>query len=72
MNNSRNRSLSTVNDRCQPIRSAITVAGIDGVSASNTRICGSTASTIEPFAARRYDGGSAAAANAYAPCSARS
>lgn len=50
--NRRTRSLSTVNDRVQPIRSAITVAGIDGHCASNCRICGSTASTIEPFTGR--------------------
>jgi hypothetical protein len=57
----RTRGRGGVADRSQPIRSATTVAGIDGVSASNVRICGSTASTIEPLAARRYDGGSAAA-----------
>jgi hypothetical protein len=41
----------------QPIRSAITVAGIVGVSRSNSRICTSTASTAEPFAGRWYFGG---------------
>jgi hypothetical protein len=35
----------------------ITVDGISGNSASNARICGSTASTIEPFAGRSYRGG---------------
>ena len=38
----------------------ITVDGICGNSASNARICGSTASTIDPFAARTYRGGSCA------------
>jgi hypothetical protein len=49
---SRTRSLSTVNDLVQPIRSAITVAGIVGHSASNERIRPSTASTAEPRGAR--------------------
>ncbi|GIG63659.1 hypothetical protein Lfu02_80310 [Longispora fulva] len=49
--------MSTVNDRDQPIRSAITVAGIVGHPANNARIWGSTASTIEPAAARSYFGG---------------
>jgi len=49
--------LSTVRPRSQPIRSAITVAGISGHCASSSRICGSTASTIEPFGARWYFGG---------------
>ncbi|WP_286160583.1 hypothetical protein [Streptomyces yunnanensis] len=40
----------------QPIRSAITVAGIVGVSRSSSRIFTSTASTTEPFAGRRYFG----------------
>ncbi len=39
----------------------ITVVGISGNSTNNARICGSTASTIEPFAARRYRGGSSLA-----------
>lgn len=30
---------------------------MSGNSANNTRICGSTASTIEPFGARAYFGG---------------
>jgi hypothetical protein len=34
--------------RSQPIRSAITVAGIPGNSDSNSRIWDSTTSTIEP------------------------
>ncbi|GAA0564465.1 hypothetical protein GCM10009533_70600 [Saccharopolyspora spinosporotrichia] len=46
--------------RCQPIRSAITGTGIVGHSANNARTCGSTASTIEPFAGRRYRGGPSA------------
>lgn len=51
------RSLSTVRPRSQPIRSGITVAGISGHCSSSSRICGSTASTIEPFGARWYFGG---------------
>ncbi len=50
---SRTRSFSTVSDRVQPIRSAITVAGMRGVAISSRRISGSTESTIEPFASRR-------------------
>jgi hypothetical protein len=46
------KGLSTVNDRVQPIRSAITVVGIVGHCANNCRICGSTASTIDPLAGR--------------------
>ncbi|GAB3331796.1 hypothetical protein GCM10027452_05070 [Micromonospora halotolerans] len=53
----RTRSLSTVNDRVHPIRSAITVAGISGHCCNNARICGSTASTIDGFAGREYRGG---------------
>jgi hypothetical protein len=49
--------VSTVNDRSQPIRSAITVAGICGNSFNRPRICGSTESTIEPVPARTYRGG---------------
>jgi hypothetical protein len=45
--------LSTVSDLVQPIRSAITVAGIVGHACSNSRIRGSTASTIDPPPARR-------------------
>jgi hypothetical protein len=44
--------LSTVNERVQPIRSAITVAGIIGQAASSSRMRGSTASTIDPRAVR--------------------
>jgi hypothetical protein len=44
--------LSTVIDLVRPIRSAITVAGIVGHCANSRRICGSTASTIEPLAGR--------------------
>jgi hypothetical protein len=55
---SRTRSLSTVSDRVQPTRSAITVAGIVGHAASSSRMRGSTASTIDPPPARRsYRGG---------------
>ena len=45
-------SRSTVIDRSQPIRSAITVAGIVAHSVSCSRIAGSAASAIEPFGAR--------------------
>src|SRR5437879_4653658 len=48
---------STRIDRVQPIRSAITVAGILGYTRSNSRICGSTTSTTEPLPARTYLGG---------------
>jgi hypothetical protein len=51
--NSRTRSLSTVSDRVQPIRSAMTVAGIVGHAANSPRMRGSTASTIDPPPARR-------------------
>jgi hypothetical protein len=43
--------------RSQPIRSAITVAGIVGHAANNSRIRGSTASTIDPAGCREYFGG---------------
>jgi hypothetical protein len=49
--------LSTVNDLVHPIRSAITVAGIVGVAASNALICGSNASTTDPRGTRWYRGG---------------
>jgi hypothetical protein len=52
---------STRIDRCQPIRSAITVAGIVGTALSSSRIRGSTSSTIDPLGARRYRGGSSEA-----------
>jgi hypothetical protein len=42
------RSLSTVSDLVQPIRSAITVAGIVGQAPSSSRMRGSTGSTIDP------------------------
>ncbi|KRF35504.1 hypothetical protein ASG96_18950 [Terrabacter sp. Soil810] len=54
---SRTRSLSTVNDRCQPTRCAITVAGIVGHERNSSMIAGSTASTHEPFPGRSYRGG---------------
>ena len=44
-------------ERVQPIRSAITVAGIVGYACSSSRIRGSTASTIDPAALRSYLGG---------------
>ena len=43
--------------RSQPTRSAITVAGIDGVASNNRRISGSNASTADPTGARSYFGG---------------
>jgi hypothetical protein len=50
------------------MRSAITDAGIDGNSASNSRIAGSNASAAEPRGGREYLGGSAEAnARATAP-----
>jgi hypothetical protein len=50
--NSATRAESTRIERDQPIRSAITVAGIMGYTANSSRIRGSTASTIEPAGAR--------------------
>jgi hypothetical protein len=58
---SRTRSLSTVSDLVQPIRSAITVAGIVGHAWSSSRILGSATSTIDPCGARSYRGGPSAA-----------
>ena len=46
------RSLNTVIPRDQPIRSAITVAGIVGHAANSSRIRGSTSSTIDPAGRR--------------------
>jgi hypothetical protein len=46
------RSQNTVLPRVHPTRSMTTVEGISGNSASNALICGSTASTIDPRAAR--------------------
>jgi len=57
---SRTRAESTVIPRVQPIRSAITVAGMVGVCASSCRIRGSTPTTTDPVAARTSIGGSAA------------
>ncbi|CRK60480.1 1-deoxy-D-xylulose 5-phosphate synthase [Alloactinosynnema sp. L-07] len=62
--NSATRSDSTRIDRFQPIRSAITVAGIVGYARNNSRIRGSTASTIEPFNGRTYFGGASEASAA--------
>ncbi len=53
-------SRSTVIDRSQPIRSAITVAGIVASSLSCSRIASSASSAIEPLGARRYRGTSCA------------
>jgi hypothetical protein len=53
--------LSTVSECRQPIRSAITVAGIVGHAASSSRIRGSTPSTIDPRGVRWYRGGPSAA-----------
>jgi hypothetical protein len=50
--NSATRSFSWVIDRSHPMRSAITVAGILGCSASNARIAGSNASTAHALGAR--------------------
>jgi hypothetical protein len=55
--NSATRPDNVLIDRSQPIRSAITVAGIVGHAANNSRIRGSTASTIEPTGRREYFGG---------------
>jgi hypothetical protein len=52
--------LRMVNECVQPIRSAITVAGIRGNSASNARTCGSTASTSDPRGPRSREGGASA------------
>jgi hypothetical protein len=62
--NSATRLDSTRIDRVQPIRSAITVAGIAGYNCNNSRICDSTASTIDPFGARTYFGGASEASAA--------
>ena len=48
----RMRSLRIVIEPLHPIRSAITVAGIRGVSPSSARTAGSSASTAEPRRAR--------------------
>ena len=55
------RAESTRIERVQPIRSAITVAGIRGYPCNSSRIRGSTSSTIEPFSGRSYFGGSSEA-----------
>ena len=51
--------------RCQPIRSAITVAGIVGYACNNSRIRGSTPSTIDPAGRRRYAGATSLANAAF-------
>ena len=51
------RPLSTRIDRSQPIRSAMTVAGIAGYARSSSRIRGSAWSTIDPARGRSYCGG---------------
>jgi hypothetical protein len=53
----RTRPLSVRIEYGQLIRSAITVAGIVGYAANNSRIRGSNPSTNEPTGARRYFGG---------------
>jgi len=53
--------LSTVRPRSQPIRSAITVAGIAGYACSSSRIRGSNPSTIDPAGLRTYFGGASLA-----------
>ena len=53
----RTRSLNTVIQRVQPIRSAITVAGIVGTSLQQLPDRGSTASTTDPAGCRSYFGG---------------
>lgn len=55
------RARSTVDDRVQPIRSAITVAGIAGNFLSSRWISCSKSSTTLPGFARRYLGGPSAA-----------
>jgi len=52
-------------DRVQPIRSAITVAGIVGIDRNNSRIRGSNSSTTDPAGTRSYRGGPAAANAAF-------
>ena len=52
---------STDAECSQPIRSAITLAGIVGVAVSSARICPSKASTREPAGLRSYFGGESAA-----------
>jgi hypothetical protein len=46
------RARNTDDEYAHPIRSAITVAGMSGNSASNARIAGSNPSTFEPAGAR--------------------
>src|SRR5215218_10884156 len=55
--NSATRPLSVRIEYGQPIRSAITVAGIRGNALSNSRIRGSKASTSDAEGARSYFGG---------------
>ena len=55
--NSATRALRVRIEYDQPIRSAITVAGIRGYTWSNSRIRDSTASATDPLAARWYFGG---------------
>jgi len=55
------RARNTDDDRSHPTRSAITVAGISGNSASNNRIRGSNPSTADPTGARSYLGGTSEA-----------
>lgn len=55
--NIRTRSLRVRIEYDHPIRSAITVAGIRGYTASNSRILGSASSATDPADTRRYFGG---------------
>ena len=63
--NSVTRDDSTRIEWVQPIRSAITVAGIVGYAFSNSRMRGSTPSTIEPAGLRSYFGGASDSNAAY-------
>jgi hypothetical protein len=59
------RALSVRMEHDQPIRSAITVVGIIGYAASNSRIRGSNPSATDPRGARQYLGGPSAASAAF-------
>ncbi|MBG6240104.1 hypothetical protein IWX78_003099 [Mycetocola sp. CAN_C7] len=60
----RMRSFKVVIECSQPMRSAMTVAGIRGKSRSSLRTSPSTASTNDPFDEREYPGGSSDASAA--------
>jgi hypothetical protein len=57
--------LSVRTEYGHPIRSAITVAGIDGTAASSSRIRGSNPSATDPPVARTYFGGLSLASAAF-------